>query len=204
MFLQGSAEVGRLRKEGGIHMGNILPFKNTFPKLEEDVYIAPNAWIIGDVVIGKRSSIWFNAVVRGDEHYIRIGSETNVQDSAVLHGTPLEFPLEIGDRVTIGHGAILHGCVIEDECMIGMGAIVMDGSKIARGSLIAAGSLVTQGLIVPPGSLVMGTPGKIVKTLSEEEQGRMLRSVTNYLTLVSDYLDASAYPDAKKVKGFLG
>jgi carbonic anhydrase/acetyltransferase-like protein (isoleucine patch superfamily) len=88
--------------------------------------------------------------------------------------------------------------------MIGMGAIVMDGSKIARGSLIAAGSLVTQGLIVPPGSLVMGTPGKIVKTLSEEEQGRMLRSVTNYLTLVSDYLDASAYPDAKKVKGFLG
>jgi len=185
-------------------MANILPYKNIYPKLEEDVFIAPNAWIIGDVVIGKRSSIWFNTVVRGDEHYIRIGSETNVQDSAVLHGTPLEFPLEIGDRVTIGHGAIVHGCSIDDECMIGMGAIVMDGAKIGKGSLIAAGSLVTQGLFVPPGSLVMGSPGKIIKTLNEAEQKRMLRSVTNYLTLISDYLDASAYPDLKKVKGFLG
>jgi gamma-carbonic anhydrase len=185
-------------------MANILPYKNIYPRIEEDVFIAPNAWIIGDVVIGKRSSIWFNTVVRGDEHYIRIGNETNVQDSAVLHGTPGEFPLEISDRVTIGHGAIVHGCVIEDECMIGMGAIVMDGAKIGKGSLIAAGSLVTQGLVVPPGSLVMGSPGKIVKTLDEAEQKRMLRSVTNYLTLISDYLDASAYPDAKKVKGFLG
>jgi carbonic anhydrase/acetyltransferase-like protein (isoleucine patch superfamily) len=185
-------------------MANILPYKNIYPKIEEDVYIAPNAWIIGDVVIGKRSSIWFNTVVRGDEHYIRIGSETNVQDSAVLHGTPGEFPLEIGNRVTIGHGAIVHGCIVEDECMIGMGAIVMDGAKIGKGSLIAAGSLVTQGLIVPPGSLVMGSPGKIIKTLNEAEQKRMLRSVTNYLTLISDYLDASAYQDVKKVKGFLG
>jgi len=185
-------------------MANILPYKNIYPKLEEDVFIAPNAWIIGDVVIGKRSSVWFNSVVRGDEHYIRIGSETNVQDSAVLHGTPVEFPLEIGDRVTIGHGAIVHGCIIEDECMIGMGAIVMDGARIGKGSLVAAGSLVTQGLIVPPGSLVMGSPAKVIKTLTEAEQKRMMRSVTNYLTLISDYLDESAYQDAKKVKGFLG
>jgi gamma-carbonic anhydrase len=186
------------------NMANILPYKNIYPKLEEDVFIAPNAWIIGDVVIGKRSSVWFNSVVRGDEHYIRIGSETNVQDSAVLHGTPVEFPLEIGDRVTIGHGAIVHGCIIEDECMIGMGAIVMDGARIGKGSLVAAGSLVTQGLMAPPGSLVMGSPAKVIKMLTEAEQKRMLRSVTNYLTLISEYLDESSYQDAKKVKGFLG
>jgi gamma-carbonic anhydrase len=185
-------------------MTNILPFKNIYPKLEDDVFIAPSAWVIGDVVIGKRSSIWFNTVVRGDEHYIRIGSETNVQDHAMLHGTPLEFPLEIGNRVTIGHGAIVHGCVVEDECMIGMGAIVMDGAKIGKGSLIAAGSLVTQGLEVPPGSLVMGSPAKVIKTLSEAEQEHMLKSVGNYLHLLSEYLNAPAYEDARRVKGFLG
>jgi carbonic anhydrase/acetyltransferase-like protein (isoleucine patch superfamily) len=185
-------------------MVNILPYKNIYPKLEEDVFIAQGAWVIGDVVIGKKSSIWFNTVVRGDEHYIRIGSETNVQDSAMLHGTPDEFPLEIGNRVTIGHGAIVHGCIVEDECMIGMGAIVMDGTKIGKGSLIAAGSLVTQGMVIPPGSLVMGSPAKVIRTLDEAEQKRMLRSVTNYLHLISDYLNASAYQEAKKVKGFLG
>ncbi len=183
---------------------NILPFNNIFPKLDEEVFIAPSAWVIGDVVIGKRSSVWFNTIVRGDEHYIRIGRETNVQDHAMLHGTPVEFPLEIGDRVTIGHGAIVHGCVIEDECMIGMGAIVMDGARIGRGSLIAAGSLVIQGQVVPPGSLVMGSPAKVIKSLSEDEQKRMLRSVTNYLHLISEYLNAPSLHDVKKVKGFLG
>lgn len=185
-------------------MDNILPYNNIYPKLEEDVFIAPGAWIIGDVVIGKRSSVWFNSVVRGDEHYIRIGSETNVQDHAMLHGTPKEFPLEIGNRVTIGHGAIVHGCIVEDECMIGMGAIVMDGAKIGRGSLIAAGSLVPQGLVVPEGSLVMGSPAKVIRTLDEAARKRMLRSVTNYLQLISIYQAASPLDDAKRVKGFLG
>jgi carbonic anhydrase/acetyltransferase-like protein (isoleucine patch superfamily) len=185
-------------------MANILPYNNIHPKLEEEVFIAPGAWVIGDVVIGKRSSVWFNSVVRGDEHYIRIGCETNVQDSAVLHGTPVDFPLEIGDRVTIGHGAIVHGCIVEDECMIGMGAIVMDGAKIGKGSLVAAGALITPGFVIPPGSLVMGSPGKIIKTLDEAEQKRMLRSVGNYQILISEYRKVFPFPEDIKVKGFLG
>ncbi len=185
-------------------MNNILPYNNIYPQLADDVFIAPSAWVIGDVVIGSRSSIWFHTVVRGDEHYIRIGNETNVQDHATLHGTPVDYPLEIGNRVTIGHGAIVHGCLIEDECMIGMGAIIMDGAKIGKGSLIAAGSLVTQGLVVPAGSLVVGSPAKVIKTLDETEHKRMLRSVTNYLQLIATYQNGALFDDAKKVKGFLG
>jgi len=185
-------------------MVNILPYNNIYPQLDDEVFIAPGAWVIGDVVIGRKSSVWFNSVVRGDEHYIRIGSETNVQDHAMLHGTPVDFPLEVGNRVTIGHGAIVHGCTIEDECMIGMGAIVMDGAKIGTGSLIAAGTLVAQGLVVPAGSLVVGSPGKVVKTLDEAARKRMLRSVTNYLHLISLYQNEPLFDDTRKVKGFLG
>ncbi len=185
-------------------MNGILPYNNKFPRLEEDVYVAPGAWIIGDVVIGSRSSVWFNTVIRGDEHYIRIGSETNIQDNCSLHVTEGRYPLEIGNRVTVGHRAIVHGSVVEDECMIGMGSIVMDGCRIGRGSLIAAGSVVTMGTVIPPHSLVVGTPGTVKKEITDKERRRMQESIAHYLQLGQDYLKPELLREKIRIKGFLG
>ena len=182
----------------------VLPYKNIYPDLGEQVFIAPGAWVIGDVVIGDRSSIWFNTVVRGDVHYIRIGSETNVQDNSILHVTGDKFPLEIGSRVTIGHRAIVHGCIIEDECLIGMGAIVLDGARIGRGSLIAAGSVVAPGTDIPPDSLVMGIPAAMKKNVGEAERVLISNSKEHYLQLSADYMNPLLLDEKKKVKGFLG
>ncbi len=129
---------------------SILAYRDILPRIAQDAFIAQGARVIGDVVIRERSSIWFNTVVRGDVHYIRIGSCTNVQDNSVLHPTGHLFPMNIGDRVLIGHGAVLHGCTIEDDCFIGMGSILLDGCKVGRGSVIAAGSLLAPGFVVPP------------------------------------------------------
>lgn len=185
-------------------MTGILAYKETFPKLGKDVYIAPGAWVIGDVVIGDRTSIWFNTIVRGDVHYIRIGSETNIQDNSTLHVTEGKFPLEIGDRVTIGHRAIVHGCVVEDDCLIGMGSIIMDGAKIGSGSLVAAGSVVTPGFIVPPGSIVMGVPATVRELVGEAEQQLMRQSMLHYLQLGVDYLTPQFQHNERRIKGFLG
>jgi carbonic anhydrase/acetyltransferase-like protein (isoleucine patch superfamily) len=180
---------------------NLIAYGNAYPLLKENVFIAPGAWIIGDVVIGEESSIWFNTVVRGDEHYIRIGSRTNVQDNSTLHVTGGRFPLIIGDRITIGHRAIVHGCVVEDDCLIGMGSIIMDGARIGRGSLVAAGSVVIPGTIVPPGSVVMGMPAQVKKPVGETETRMIRDAVSNYLRLAENH---SVPADQKKVKGFLG
>ncbi len=182
----------------------VVPFKNDFPKLEDDVFIAPGAWVIGNVVIGKGSSIWFNTVVRGDVHYIKIGSETNIQDNSTLHVTEGRFPLEIGDRVTIGHRAIIHGSVIEDDCLIGMGAIILDGCRIGKGSVVAAGSVITPGSVIPPGSLVMGIPGVVKKEVSEAELALVREAAIHYLQLASDYQKPSSPESKGRVKGFLG
>lgn len=184
-------------------MTGLLPYRNIFPRLGENVFVAPGAWIIGDVVIGPRSSVWFNTVIRGDEHYVRIGSETNIQDNCTLHVTEGEYPLEIGNRVTIGHRAIVHGSVVEDDCMIGMGSIVMDGCRIGKGSLVAAGSVVTMGTLVPPGSLVMGIPATVRKEITEKERRRMQESVAHYLRLREDYLEPEVLRVRTQVKGFL-
>lgn len=182
----------------------ILPYKDSYPKLGEMVYIAPGAWVIGDVVIGDRSSIWFNTIVRGDVNFIRIGSETNVQDSCVLHVTEEKFPLHIGNRVTIGHRAVVHGCVVGEECLIGMGAIILDGAKIGKGSIVAAGAVVAPGTEIPENSLVMGIPAAVKKTIGDAERNLVIDSVQHYLQLSLDYLQPQFLDGKKKVRGFLG
>jgi len=183
---------------------SIVPYQDKFPKIEDSVYIAPGVWVIGDVEIGERSSIWFNTVVRGDEHYIRIGSETNIQDNCTLHVTGGRFPLEIGNRITVGHRAIVHGCVVEDGCLIGMGAVVMDGARIGRGSFVAAGAVVTPGFVVPPDSLIMGVPGVVKGKVGDSERRLINESVSHYLELAAIYSNPLERNANKRVKGFLG
>ena len=165
----------------------IRPYRGVLPRIADSAYIDESAQVIGDVVVGERSSIWPNATVRGDVHYIRIGDDTSVQDNAVLHVEAQVHPLLIGNRVTAGHGAVLHGCIIEDDCVIGIGAIVLNGAKIGKGAIIAAGSVVTEGMIVPPGSMVMGLPGKIRRDLTPEERERFRLNSARYVQLAQIY-----------------
>lgn len=157
------------------------------PKIHKSVFIAEGARIIGDVEIGSESSIWFNTVVRGDVHYIRIGSRTNIQDNCVLHVTHKKYALDIGSNVTVGHNAVLHGCTVEDFCLIGMGAIVLDNATIHAHSLIAAGALVQGGFEVPEGSMVAGVPAKIKRPLTAEETEFLKQSAQNYVDYVKTY-----------------
>ncbi|MHB8156777.1 MAG: gamma carbonic anhydrase family protein [Desulfocucumaceae bacterium] len=138
------------------------------PDIGDQVFIAPGAKIVGKVKIGFQSSIWYNTIVRGDADRVIIGSSTNIQDNCTLHQDP-GFPLIVGDRVSVGHNCILHGCEIEDDTLVGMGAVVLNGAKIGAKSVIGAGSLVVQGMEVPPGHLVMGLPARIIRPLTEEE-----------------------------------
>jgi carbonic anhydrase/acetyltransferase-like protein (isoleucine patch superfamily) len=182
----------------------VLSYKDMFPELGEDVLIAPGAWVIGDVTIGDRSSVWFNTIVRGDVHYIRIGSETNIQDNSTLHVTEGRFPLEMGDRITVGHRAVVHGCIVEDDCLIGMGAVIMDGARVGKGSLVAGGAVVPPGLVIPPGSMVMGVPAKVVRPLDEAGQRLVRESAMHYVELAREYIRAGMLDVSRKVKGFLG
>ena len=155
------------------------------PLFREDLvaptaYIAPGAIVLGDVTVGEEASIWFNAVVRGDTEAICIGNQTNVQDLCMLHADP-GFPCILGDRVTVGHAAIVHGAIVEEECMIGMRAVVMNGARIGKGSLIAVGAVVTEGTVVPPGSVVMGVPGKIRREVTAADQTRITHAATHYV-----------------------
>src|ERR1043165_716249 len=138
----------------------IKPFNNTQPKIHESVFIAEDAVVIGDVEIGEDSSVWFGSVVRGDVNYIRIGARTNIQDHTIIHVNTGTHPTILEDEITVGHRVTLHGCYVESNCLIGIGAIVLDGARIGRNSLIAAGSLVTPNTQIPPGSMVMGAPAR--------------------------------------------
>jgi carbonic anhydrase/acetyltransferase-like protein (isoleucine patch superfamily) len=166
----------------------IVPFRGVWPRIAETAFVEETAAVIGDVEIGEHSSIWFHAVVRGDVHFIRIGRDTNIQDGVVVHVTEGRFPALIGDRVTIGHRAIVHGCTIGDECLIGMGAVLLDGVVVGPRSLIAAGAVVREGTHVPPGSLVAGVPARIVRALTDEELRRIEGGWRSYRELKDHYL----------------
>ena len=159
----------------------IIKFKDKAPEIHETCFIADDADIIGDVIIGKNSSVWFKSVVRGDVNHIRIGDNTNIQDSSVLHVTTNTHPLIIGNSVTAGHMVILHGCTIKDRVLIGMGSIVQDGALIESDSLIAAGSVVTQNTHIPSGKLVMGIPAKVKRDLTPGEIEDIKKSSMNYV-----------------------
>mgnify|MGYP002623220174 CR=1 FL=1 len=150
------------------------------PTLGTGVYIAKGAVVVDDVTIGDHSSVWYNAVVRGDINRIAIGHHTNIQDNAVLHLAD-EFPCLLGNYVTVGHSAIVHACTVGDECLIGMGAVILDGAEVGEQCLIGARSLVTQFMKIPPGSLVMGSPAKIVRTMTPEERAGLKHWATKYV-----------------------
>ncbi len=177
----------------------IYAYKKTSPVIPESVFVAENATIIGDVEIGKESSIWFQTVIRGDVNTIRIGDRTNIQDGSVLHVTYQKWPLSIGHDVTVGHGAILHGCTIQDCCLIGMGAQILDGATIGEFSVVAAGSLVMEGVRVPPRSLVAGVPAIAKRSLLDEEVQRIQEAAARYVAYKNEYMTGAFTPVERKV-----
>ena len=166
----------------------ILPFKSKLPVIDESVFIAEGAVIIGDVSIEKDSSVWFNAVVRGDVHFIKIGKRTNIQDGSVLHVTNGKHSLEIGNEVTIGHNAVIHGCTLKNNILIGMGSVILDSAVINSNSLIAAGSLIREGFVVPEGVLAAGVPAKIKRDLTKEEIISIKESASGYVNYSKEYM----------------
>jgi gamma-carbonic anhydrase len=166
----------------------IRTFQGITPTIPPSCFIEDTGIVIGDVVMGEHCSVWFHAVIRGDVNYIRIGNRTNVQDLCILHVTHDTHPLMIGNDVTIGHSVVLHGCTIEDRVLVGMGAIIMDGVVVGEDSVVGAGALVTEGTIVPPRSLIMGSPAKLKRPVTEKELAWIKESAENYVTYSREYL----------------
>ncbi len=160
---------------------SIHPYGDQFPRIADDVFVADGARIIGDVEIGARGSIWYNTVVRGDVNYIRIGESTNIQDNSMLHVTHDTAPLIIGSGVTVGHSVTLHGCIVEDYCLIVIGAIVLDHARVSTHSFVAAGAVVTPKTVVPEGTLVAGVPARVVRKLSQAEIDDLHASAERYI-----------------------
>ncbi len=160
----------------------ILPVQDKYPEIPSDCFVAENATIVGEVTMGSSCSVWFNAVIRGDVHYIKIGNKVNIQDGAVIHATYQKSPTNIGNNVSIGHNAIVHGCTIQDNVLIGMGSIIMDDCIVESNSIIAAGAVVTKNTRVEAGSIYAGVPAKKVKDISEELiSGEIDRIANNYV-----------------------
>ena len=174
----------------------LLRYKEWFPKFGQNSWIAPDATIVGNVVTGEDCSIWFGCVVRGDVHKIRIGDRTNIQDLTMIHVTHYKkpdmsdgHPTIIGNDVTVGHRVMLHGCTIEDACLIGMNSTILDGAVIGKESIVGAGALVTGGKKFPPRSLILGSPAKAVRELSDEEVAELYASAERYVAFKNDYID---------------
>lgn len=166
----------------------IHSYNGISPTLGTGVFVADTASVIGDAVIGDGSSIWFGTVVRADQMPIRIGTDTSIQDNTVIHVTSGVAGTVVGNRVTCGHRVILHACTVEDDCIIGMGSIILDRSVIGRGSIVGAGALVTPGTIVPPGSLILGAPAKVKRPVTDEERAWIQSSANHYVELTRRYL----------------
>ena len=157
------------------------------PSLGAEVYVSDSAAVIGDVTLGDGASVWFGASLRGDVHWIRVGAGSNIQDNATVHVSRGTHPCDVGAGVTVGHNAVVHGCTIEDDVLIGMGAIVLDGAVIGAGSLVGAGALVTGGTVVPPRSLVIGAPARVVRTLSDDDVERNRANAAHYVRMARMY-----------------
>ncbi|MGH9967481.1 MAG: gamma carbonic anhydrase family protein [Pyrinomonadaceae bacterium] len=165
----------------------IRPFRGVQPQIQQSAYVDLSAQVIGDVHIGEESSVWCNAVLRGDMYYIRIGNRTNIQDNSVIHTRTGAHPTILEDQVTVGHSVTLHGCYIERGSLIGIGSIVLDDARVGAQSLVAAGSLISPGTIIPPHSLVMGKPARVKRPLTEEEIAGLDLFWKNYVEFTSKY-----------------
>jgi len=165
----------------------IRPYRGITPRIATSAYVDLSAQIVGDVVIGERSSVWMNVSMRGDVNYIRIGDETSIQDNTVVHVDHDLYPCIVGNRVTVGHRVVLHGCEIGDNALIGIGAIVLNGARLRSGAVVAAGALVPEDMEVPPNVLVMGTPARIRREVTPEEQERFRKNCDNYVRITAIY-----------------
>jgi carbonic anhydrase/acetyltransferase-like protein (isoleucine patch superfamily) len=165
----------------------IIPYNNVSPRVHPEAFVEQSAMVIGDVEMAERSSVWFNAVVRGDVHYIRIGARTNIQDGSVVHVTHNKWPTVIGADCVLGHRVVIHGAVIGDHCLIGIGSIVLDGAEVGGHCIVGAGALVPPGMKVPPRTLVMGVPARPVREINEKDHDMLMNQPLEYLRLIGDY-----------------
>ena len=180
----------------------IIGFNGKMPRVDKSAFVAHNATVVGDVAIGRNSSVWFGAVLRGDIHYIRIGKNTSVQDNSVLHGTVDLYPTIVGDNVSIGHSALVHGCIIGSNCIIGMGAIILEGAEIGDWCVVGAGAVVPEGMKIPSCSIAMGIPAKITRKTTEEHRKRITRNWKSYVELKNDYVRVLGGRKSNKRDGF--
>jgi carbonic anhydrase/acetyltransferase-like protein (isoleucine patch superfamily) len=177
----------------------IYKYKTSMPTIGNSVFIAPSADVIGDVTIGADCGIWFNTTIRGDVHYIKIGQESNIQDNSILHVTNGKFPLNLGNRITVGHGVTLHGCTINDHTLIGMGAIILDGAEVGQFCIVAAGSLIREKSVFPDNVLIAGSPVHIIRPLRADEKNKNLEYARNYIAYKNIYLDNTKFTKIKEI-----